>query len=222
MVVASNLSVGSGVIVIFAIWTHLTASARFRVRARSPVSGQLSVAISWRTDQMRGFPVAFRPPPFASRSSFTRRGIRPSSRSASRQQAGPRQGCHVPHTRAATGVGALCAPGTTVLIPTEATSRPAPAASQRPVPAPRTPSHQRGSCLNEASTKGSHVFARPVFPSPVAARMERAALGLFPELRTPPTRSRTTHARAGTGHRARTWNYTLNSHWSISNPVVHS
>jgi hypothetical protein len=41
--------------------------------------------------------------------------------------------------------------------------------------------------------------------------MERAALGLSPGLRTPPTKSRTTHARVGTGHRARTWNYTLNS-----------
>ena len=47
-------------------------------------------------------------------------------------------------------------------------------------------------------------------------------LGLSPELRTPPTRSRTTHVEVGTGHRARTWNYTLNSHQSISNPVVHS
>jgi hypothetical protein len=37
-----------------------------------------------------------------------------------------------------------------------------------------------GISLNEASTKGSHVFARPVFPSPVTARMERAALGLHP------------------------------------------
>jgi hypothetical protein len=47
-------------------------------------------------------------------------------------------------------------------------------------------------------------------------------LGLSPELRTPPTKSRTTHVEVGTGHRARTWNYTLNSHQSISNPVVHS
>jgi hypothetical protein len=33
VVVASNLSVGSGVIVIFSCWAHLTASARFRGRA---------------------------------------------------------------------------------------------------------------------------------------------------------------------------------------------
>jgi len=40
--------------------------------------------------------------------------------------------------------------------------------------------------------------------------MERAALGLSPELRTPPTRSRTTHVEVGTGQRARAWNYALN------------
>jgi hypothetical protein len=32
--------------------------------------------------------------------------------------------------------------------------------------------------VNEASTKGSRMFARPIFPSPAAARMERAALRL--------------------------------------------
>ena len=58
--------------------------------------------------------------------------------------------------------------------------------------------------------RGFKRFTRPVFPSPVAARMERAALGLYPGLRTPPTRIRTTHAGEGTGHRARTWDYTLN------------
>jgi hypothetical protein len=38
--------------------------------------------------------------------------------------------------------------------------------------------------------RGFKQFARPVFPSPVAARMERAALGLSLGLRTPPTKSR--------------------------------
>jgi NADPH:quinone reductase-like Zn-dependent oxidoreductase len=41
--------------------------------------------------------------------------------------------------------------------------------------------------------------------------MERAAAQASPELRTPPTRSGTTHVEVGTGHRARTWNYQLNS-----------
>ena len=136
-------------------------------------------------------------------------------------KAGPRRGYHVPHARAATGMGALWTPGTTVLTPTEATTGRAPAASQRPVPAPRQTSHRQGSRLTRHQ-RGFKQFARPVFPSPVAARMERAALGLEPWASHPADQEPTTHARVGTGHRARTWNYTLNSHQSISNPVVHS
>ena len=112
------------------------------------------------------------------------------------QGSGPRRGYRVPHARAATGVGALYTPGTAVLIPTRGDYRPAPAASQRPVPAPRHTSHRQGPRLTRHQ-RGFKPFARPVFPSPVAARMERAALGLPPGLRTPPTKSRTTHARVG-------------------------
>jgi hypothetical protein len=81
---------------------------------------------------------------------------------------------------------------------TGATSRPAPAASQRPSPC--TPTHfpSTGISLNEASTKGSHVFARPVFPSLWPPGWNGPPLGQNPGLRTPPTKSRTTHARAGT------------------------
>src|ERR1700716_923645 len=136
-------------------------------------------------------------------------------------RSGPRRGYHVPHARAATGEGALWTPGTTVLTPTEATSGRTPAASQRPVPAPRRTSHRQGSRLTRHQ-RGFKQFARPVFPSPVATRMERAALGLEPRASHPADQDPTTHARVGTGHRARTWNYTLNSHQSISNPVVHS
>jgi hypothetical protein len=52
--------------------------------------------------------------------------------------------------------------------------------------------------------------------------MERAALGLEPRASHPADQESTTHAEEGTGHRARTWNHTLNSHQSISNPVAHS
>jgi hypothetical protein len=45
---ASNLSVGSGFVVIFSFLAHLTASARFRARAPGPVSGRLSETTSWR------------------------------------------------------------------------------------------------------------------------------------------------------------------------------
>ena len=47
-VVASNLSVGSGVIVIFSCSAHLTASALFRAGPQGPVSGRLSTTASWR------------------------------------------------------------------------------------------------------------------------------------------------------------------------------
>ncbi len=169
------------------------------------------------------FPAAFRRPAFASRSSFTRRGVGPSSRSAYRTQGfGPRRGFPVPHTRAATGLGALLTPGTTVLTPTEATTGRAPAASQRPVPSPRSSTPPRGASLNEAS---SRVHA--IHPSglPLACGRPDGSgqpLGSIPGLRTPPTRSWTTHARMGTGHRARTWNYTLNSSSVDLQSVVHS
>jgi hypothetical protein len=108
-----------------------------------------------------------------------------------------------------------------VLTPTEATSGRAPAASQRPVPAPRRYFPSTGLLLNEAN-EGSHKV-RPSGLPLACGRPDGAGRPWAPPgLRTPPTRSRTTHARVGTGHRARTWNYTLNSHSSISNPVVHS
>ena len=97
-----------------------------------------------------------------------------------------------------------------MLTPTEATSGRAPAASQRPVPAPRHTSHRRGSRI----TRQTRVHANsPVRSSPRLwpPGWNGPPLGSPPGLRTPPTKSRTTHARVGTGHRARTWNYTLNS-----------
>ena len=87
-------------------------------------------------------------------------------------------------------------PGDGGAHPDRGDSRPAPAASQRPVPAPRRTSHPRGSRLTRHQ-RGFKQFARPVFPSPVAARMERAALGLSLGLRTPPTKSRRRTPRWG-------------------------
>ena len=75
--------------------------------------------------------------------------------------------------------------------------------------------------LNEASTRVQAI--RPSGLPLACGRPDGTGRPwASPGLRTPPTRSRTTHARVGTGHRARTWDYTLNSHQSISNPVVHS
>jgi hypothetical protein len=187
--VASNLSVGSGVIVIFAFWAHLTASARFRARAPSPVSGRLSTTTSWRTGQsvvvsrcLSGtgirFSVILRPP-----GSWALLTV-----GLPAHKTGPRRGFRVPHARAATGLGALYTPGTAVLIPTDGDCRPTPAASLRPVPAPRNRPIGGGS-LNDASTRVQAI--RPSgLPQPVAAGWNGPPLGSSPGLRTPPTRSR--------------------------------
>jgi hypothetical protein len=76
---------------------------------------------------------------------------------------GPGRGFHVPHPRDTTGLGALSTPGTAVLAPAGCRALPAPAASQRPVPAPAATSHRRGSVLrgiNEGSRDS------PVRPAP--------------------------------------------------------
>jgi hypothetical protein len=83
-VAASNLSVGSGIIVIFSYWAHLTA-APFRAGPPASVSGRLSDTTAWRRQPVLSrFPVAFPLPAFASRSSDSRRRVGPSSRSAYR------------------------------------------------------------------------------------------------------------------------------------------
>jgi hypothetical protein len=130
----------------------------------------------------------------------------PHGRLTGPHRAGPRRGYRVPHARATTGEGAPYTPGTTVLTRTTATNGPAPAASRRPVPFPRQPSHRRG-CSLTRQTRIHTKFARPIFPSPVATRMERAALGLSPRASHPADQEPTTHAEVRTGHRARTWNY---------------
>ena len=151
------------------------------------------------------FPAAFRLPAFASRSSDSRRGIGPSSRSAYRASPDP------------DGVTAFRTheqrPGWVPSIPRGQRCSPGPIA----LTDPRLP-HRNGMSLYPAPAshparlrftrhqRGFKQFTRPVFPSPAAARVERALLRLSPELRTPPTKSRTTHVGVGTGQRARTRN----------------
>jgi hypothetical protein len=78
--------------------------------------------------------------------------------------------------------------------------------SQRPVPALRHNNPSCGSLHHEASTRVQAIHPSGL-PSPVTPGWNGSA-SAFPELRTPPTRSRTTHVEEGTGHRARTWNNT--------------
>jgi hypothetical protein len=216
------LSVGWGVIVIFSCGAHLTTSAPFRARSPGSVSGRLSPTASWRTGIWSWFPAAFRLPALASWSSCARRGIGPSLRSACRtSRSGPRRGYRVPHTQDVTGVGALCTPRTVVLIPDRSdsatgTRRIFSGQSLFPAMIPTglgAPS--RG--INEGSSNS------PVRSSPHLRPLgwNEQPLGLFPGLRTPPAKSRTTHAKEGTGHQSTDPELPLNSHPSISNPVVH-
>ena len=129
---------------------HLTASAPFQAGPRGPVSGRLSA-----TTSRRGLAQ-----PVAVSRCLSATGIRFSAiRFPPRdwalltvglptQGVGPRRGYRVPHARATTGEGAPSTPRTTVLILPGVALRPASAASQRPVLAPRHnhPS-MRGSAL---------------------------------------------------------------------------
>jgi len=197
----SNLSVGSGVIVIFLITgspDRVSALSSRATRGPYPASYPRPPTGEGWTTRSR-FPAAFRPPAFASRSSDSRRGVGPSSRSAYRPTAGPRRGYRVPHARAATGEGALCTPGTTVLTPAGDRAWPAFAASQRQRPCTPPPAlHLAGLHITRHQRRFKQ-FTRPVFPSPAAARMERAAASAFPRASHPADRSRTTHVGVGTG-----------------------
>ena len=130
------------------------------------------------------FPAVFRPPAFASWSSCSRRGVGRSSRSAYRPRPDPDGVFRVSHARSAIGVGALSTQGTVVLILTAVALRLAPAVSQPLVPKPRHNIHRCEAPLDEASTKGSRVFTRPIFPSPVAPGWNESHFG-FPRASHP-------------------------------------
>ena len=81
--------------------------------------------------------------------------------------AGPHRGSHVPHVRGTTGLGASYTPGTAVLPRPVRNPWPAPAASQRPVPAPRLQRPTwRGSRSRDIKRRFT-FFTRPVCPLPV-------------------------------------------------------
>ena len=70
--------------------------------------------------------------------------------------------------------------------------------------------------------RGFKPFARPIFPQPVAARMERAALGLNPRASHPADQEPDNARRDGDRPSSTDLELPLNSHPSISNPIVHS
>jgi hypothetical protein len=87
-------------------------------------------------------------------------------------------------------------PGDGGALPAGCRARPSPAASQRPVPAPRDRIPPAGLRITRHQ-RGFTRFTRPACPWPVATRMGRAALGRSPVLRTPPLPA--AHDRAGPG-----------------------
>jgi hypothetical protein len=148
---------------------------------------------------MSRFPAAFRLPAFASRSSDSRQGIGPSSRSAYRTQR-IRTLTGLPRS-ARTSYGR----GGCLLYPEDGDAHPvdssSPAGACRfPAASPYTPLQHpiSGASDNEASTKVQAIHPSGL-PLACGSRMERAPLGFSPELRTPPTQEPTTHVRVGTG-----------------------
>jgi hypothetical protein len=157
---------------------------------------------------MARFPAAFRPPAFASRAI-----LRPPRNSAfltvdppdtARTSTGLSRSARARCDR----IGRPLHPGTAVLSWPHQPLRPAPAASQRPVLLTRYRLPPCGLNDDEAQRGFTHVRP-PDLPLTCSPRVERGPLGLNPGLRTPQLPA--THARAGTGHRALTWDYTTDT-----------
>ena len=142
------------------------------------------------------FPAAFRPPAFASRPSCSRRGVGPTSRSAYRTSA--RTSTGLPRSARTS-----CDRGGRPLYPEDGGAHPdrgacSAGACRSAAASPCTPPEPpTGGDRFTRHQRGFTRFARPVFPSPAGARMERAATWASPGLRTPPTRSRRRTPRWG-------------------------
>jgi hypothetical protein len=148
---------------------HLTTSAPFPARTRGPVSGRLSTTASWRRwPCSHGFPLRFRcrrsllghpvPARELSLPHGWPTGLRPDPDGVSVFHTHELRSGWVPSLLR----GLWCS------------SRPESLTDRHPRPLnrwslnPATTIHLCGALLDEASTKGSRVFTRPIFPSPVA------------------------------------------------------
>jgi hypothetical protein len=164
-----------------------------------PVSGQLSRTPRRGPAITPWFPVAFRPPAFASWSSCARRGAGPSLRSAYRSCCQGRTPTGLPRSaRVSYGRGGC------PLYPGDCGARTAgrssPAAARRLAAArPCTPVQQptTGGFLSRGIIKGFTVVHPSGLPLACSPRVEREPSGFFPGLHTPP--SPAAHAGVGTG-----------------------
>jgi hypothetical protein len=115
---ASNLPLGSSGSRSSSSPAHLPTSARFRARARGPLSGQLYGATGGGPVMLSRFPAAFRLPASASWASFPARELSPTydrlTGTLQLDEPDP-DGVSTFRTRETrTGPGALCTPGTAV------------------------------------------------------------------------------------------------------------
>jgi len=164
-----------------------------------PVSGQLSRTTGEGPAIPSRFPVAFRPPAFASWSSCARQGAGPSLRSAYRSCCQGRTPTGLPRSARMS-----CGRGGCPLYPGDCGARTAgrssPAAACRLAAArPCTPVQQptTGGFLSRGIIKGSRSFTRPAFPWPVAPGWSGSPRACPPGLHTPPLPA--AHAGVGTG-----------------------
>ena len=208
---ASNLSVGSGVIVSFFSLAHLTASARFApghqarypagYPVRPPGGGGHRVPVSRRVSAagVRFSVILFPPGSWALLAvGLPDETCRPDPDGVTAFRTHElRPGWVPPLPR-----GRRCSPGQVVSLTGACRS-----AAASPYTPPQLPID--GGSLTRHQ-RGFTQFTRPVFPSPAAARMERAATSAFPRASHPADQEPTTHVEVGTGQRARTWNYSLN------------
>jgi hypothetical protein len=180
----SNLSIGTGLVIIVPTRAHLTrVSPLSRPGTRPGIRPVIRQPAGRRaSNSALGFLSPFGHRRSLLGSSCSRRGVGPSSRSAYHPPAagGPRRGFHVPHSRVTTGVGALSTPGTSGALLTECRARPAPAATRaaRPNTPPET-SHRAEPLFTEHQ-RGFTRFTRPVCPSPVTSTMGRRSFGFPP------------------------------------------
>ena len=168
---------------------------------------------------MPRFPVAFRPPAFASRSSDSRQGIGPSSRSAYRAKARTLTGLPRSTRTSCDRGGCLLYPGDGDAHPADMHS--SAGACRFPAASPCTPlPHPIGGAARHETSTEVHAIHPSGLPLACGPRMERAPLGFSPSFE-PRRLSPTTHVRVGTGHRARARNYALDIS-RPSNPRAHS
>src|SRR6266508_2440956 len=163
--VASNLSLGSGVVVHRVLAGSPDPRQRPFRPGQLPLSGQLCGSRRGRSRLAAPVSCCL----FGHRrsllgSSCARWGVGPPSRSAYRANwpPGPHRGCCVAHEQDATGQGAPFTPGTAVRSQPTNTPRLAPAAFQRPVPTAPLEHPTGGGHLHEASS-GVHLRS-PITP----------------------------------------------------------